>query len=186
MLDGFCGRIRPSAVLLAEVVGNVVHRQNFGREQLRQGVEAPCEIEAGTGIGGDRSFRLHVLKGFAEYVHLGSGRGFECRHHRVERVILRGHEALPAHHRELGARLRLPRRGLRPGLGEVEQRRPGQCTGCCQRGTALKQRAAGKVVHSHFLPLGFLLLKSLVACPSPHRTDARVTDRVSAGSSRPD
>src|SRR5205807_6236080 len=55
MLAGLGRRLCPPAIFLAEVVGDVVHLENFGREQLRQRVQAPGEIKAGTGIGGDRS-----------------------------------------------------------------------------------------------------------------------------------
>src|SRR6266436_2073118 len=41
LLAGLCGSVGPSAVLLAEVVGDVVHLQRFGREQLRCRMQAP-------------------------------------------------------------------------------------------------------------------------------------------------
>src|SRR4029078_4856000 len=57
-------------------------------------------------------------------------------------------EALPAHHGELGARFRLPRRSLRPGLGKFQQCRSSQRACSSKRGATLKQRAASKVMHS--------------------------------------
>src|SRR5437660_1277295 len=48
---------------------------------------------------------------------------------------------------ELRAPLRLPGRGLRPGLAPFEQRRTGECAGCGKRGRALHQGAAGE--HGH-------------------------------------
>ena len=160
LLAGHGGRIGPAAVLLAEIVGDVVHLEHFGREQLRQRMQAPGEIEALPGVGRHGCLRLNVLEGLAEHVHLGAGGGLECRDHRVERFIFGRHEALPAHHRELGALLRLPGRGLRPGFCEVEQRRPGQRAGRRQRGAALKQSATCKVLHgpSSRLSIFWLLL----------------------------
>src|SRR5260370_1636663 len=111
-------------------------------------MQAPGEIKARAGVGGNRRLRLHVLGRFREHVHFSTGRSLECRNHGVERIVFRRHEALPAHHGKLGARLRLPLRRLRPGLGEIEQSWPGQRAGRGQCGTALKKRAASKVVHS--------------------------------------
>ena len=76
-----------------------------------------------------------------EHVHLGAGRRLERRDHGVERIVLGRHEALPAHHGELGALFRLPWRGLRPGLGKFQQGRPGKCAGRSKRGAALKYRS---------------------------------------------
>ncbi len=138
-LTGLCGSVGPSAVLLAEVIGDIVHLQHFGREQLRQRVQTPSQIEPRAGVRRDGGFWLHVLEGLAEHVHFGAGGGLECSDHGIEGIVFRRHEAFPAHHGQFGARLRLPRRGICPGLGKVEQSRPGQRAGRSQRGAALKK-----------------------------------------------
>src|SRR6478736_2915484 len=69
LLAGLCGSVGPSAILLAEIIGDVVHLQRFGREQLRRRMQAPDQIEARASVRGDGSLRLHVLEGLAEYVH---------------------------------------------------------------------------------------------------------------------
>src|SRR6266849_9283345 len=76
-LAGLRRGIGPAAILLAKVIGDVVHLQHFGREQLWQRMQTPGQIEAGAGVRRDRSLRLHVLEGLAEYVHLGAGRRLE-------------------------------------------------------------------------------------------------------------
>src|SRR6266849_7879386 len=113
-------------------------------------MQTPGQIEARAGVRRDRGLRLHVLKGLAEYVHLGAGGGLECSDHRVEGIVFRGYEALPAHHGKLRTAFRLPGSRLRPGLGKVEQGRPGQRASRRKRGAALKKSSASKVMHSLF------------------------------------
>ena len=137
VLAGGGGSVGPSAVFLAEIVGNVVHLKNFGREQLRQRMQSPRQIEAGAGVCGDGCLRLHVFEGFAEHVHLGAGRRLECRDHGVESVVFRRNEALPSHHGELRALFCLPWRRLCPGFGPIEQSRAAERAGRGNRRASL-------------------------------------------------
>ena len=104
---------------------------------MRQRIQAPEHIRAGAGIGGNRSLRLHVLVGFARDRDLhagGLGEGVDQLH---ELVVFRLHEIFPAQQRQLRALLRLPGRGLRPGLGPIEEGWSGESAGSGQRGAAL-------------------------------------------------
>src|SRR6266852_4718037 len=128
-------------------------------------MQAPDKIETRAGVRGNGSLRLQILEGLAEHIHLGPGRRLERRHHGVERLIFVFNEALPAHHRELGDRLRLPWRRLRPGLGKLEQSRPGKRASRRQRGAALKNSAASKVLHSGFSLWCFLVSQAFSRLP---------------------
>src|ERR1019366_2483102 len=128
-------------------------------------MQTPGQIETGAGVRGDGSLWLHVLKGFTEHVHLCPGGCLEGRDHRIESIILRRHEALPTHDGELGALLGFPRRGLCPGLGKVEQSRPGKRAGRRQRGAALKKSTASEVMHSRSSLWSFLICYAFSRLP---------------------
>ncbi len=188
LLAGDGSGLAPAAIFLAEIIGHVVHLDDFGREQLRQRVQAPDQVEPRAGVGGDRGLRLHVLERFREHVHFGAGCFLERRDDGVEGFVFRRHEALPAHQGQLGARFRFPRRILGPGLGPVEQRLAGQRGAGRQRGTALEQlrRVKSCMVSLPVVMFVLLCFRRSAACPWSHRTDGQATDRVSGGSCRPD
>src|SRR6202008_672318 len=104
------------------------------------------------------------------------GRLAERRDHGVERIVLSGHEALPAHHGKLGALFRLPWRGLRPSPGVFQQSRPGQRADGSKRGAALKNRTACKVMHRDISLEVFWLFRRLAVYPSSRRTNGRAWD----------
>jgi hypothetical protein len=86
--------------------------------------------------------------------------------HFQEGVFFLLQEALPAHQLDGGVRFRLPLRGLRPGLGEIEQAGAG-----CGAGGALHQRAAGDDRHA-FPPVATLVVRPRrFACPRFGRQD---------------
>jgi len=64
-------------------------------------MQTPGQIEAEPVFAATEAFGCTSSKDFAEYVHLGAGGGLECRDHRVEGIVFRGNEALPAHHGKL-------------------------------------------------------------------------------------
>ncbi len=51
----------PAAVFGAEIVGEVVHRDQLVGVDLRVGAEADDDVRAGAGVGGDGGLRAHVL-----------------------------------------------------------------------------------------------------------------------------
>ena len=76
-----------------------------------------------------------------EHLDLDAGGLGEGRDQRHEAVFLGLHEALPAQQLQAGAGLGLPRRGLRPGLGE--QRQVGGGRRAREGGAGLQRAAAG-------------------------------------------
>ena len=119
---------------------------------MRQRIQAPEQVRALTGIGGDRRLGLHVVERFIGDVDLDAGRLGEVGDQLHESVLLGLDEVLPAQQRELGVALRLPWRRLGPGASTIRSSpEPASAPVAANAVPPLHEGAAGQRGHGRFL-----------------------------------